>query len=113
MYADKITGSMERAISETERRREIQMAYNKKHGITPKTIKKEVRDLIRITHDVDAEEQQENILAQFKALSRLQREEELERLTLQMKSYAQEMNFEAAAETRDIIMELKAAFKIK
>ena len=113
MYADKITGSMERAISETERRREIQIAYNKKHGITPKTIKKEVRDLIRITHDVDAEEQQENILAQFKALSRLQREEELERLTLQMKSYAQEMNFEAAAETRDIIMELKAAFKIK
>lgn len=113
MYADKVTGSMERALEETERRRGVQMAYNEEHGITPKTIKKKVRDLIRITHDVDAEEKQENLLAQFKALSRLQREEELERLTLQMKSYAQEMNFEAAAETRDIIMELKAAFKLK
>src|SRR5699024_9647641 len=50
MYADKMTDSMTKAIEETERRREIQIAYNKEHGITPKTIKKEVRDLIRITH---------------------------------------------------------------
>ncbi|MBG9985540.1 excinuclease ABC subunit UvrB [Facklamia sp. DSM 111018] len=113
MYADQITGSMDRAIKETERRRQIQMAYNKEHGITPKTIKKEVRDLIRITHDVQTEEEEENILLQFKKLSRLQREEELERLSLQMKSYAKEMNFEAAAQTRDIIMELKAHFGMK
>lgn len=113
MYADQITGSMERAISETQRRREIQMAYNKENGIVPKTIKKEVRDLIRITHAVESEEKEVNMFQQFKALSRLQRQEEIERLTMQMKEYAKEMKFEAAAETRDIIMELKAAFKLK
>lgn len=111
MYANRITKSMDYAISETERRRAIQMAYNEEHGIVPKTIKKKVRDLIRISHDVDSEEREENILKQFKALSRLQREEELERLTLEMKQHAKDLNFEAAADLRDIIMELKAAFK--
>lgn len=110
MYADRITDSMQKAIDETERRREIQMAYNKEHGITPKTIKKEVRNLISITHDVVAEEQEENILQQFKSLSRMQREEELERLELEMRQYAKDLNFEAAADMRDIIMELKAHF---
>lgn len=110
MYADRITDSMQYAIDETYRRREIQMAYNEEHGIIPKTIKKEVRDLIRITHDVNSEEQEENILKQFKALSRLQREEELERLELEMRQYAKDLNFEAAAELRDIVMELKAQF---
>lgn len=111
MYANKITKSMEYALEETERRRSIQMAYNEEHGIIPKTIKKEVRDLIRISHDVESEEREENILKQFKALSRLQREEELERLTLEMKQHAKDLNFEAAADLRDIIMELKATFK--
>lgn len=111
MYANKITKSMEYALEETERRRSIQMAYNEEHGIIPKTIKKEVRDLIRISHDVESEEREENILKQFKALSRLQREEELERLTLEMKQLAKDLNFEAAADLRDIIMELKATFK--
>lgn len=110
MYADRITDSMQKAIDETERRREIQMAYNDEHGIVPKTIKKEVRNLISITHEVDAEEQEENILNQFKSLSRLQREEELERLELEMRQYAKDLNFEAAADMRDIIMELKAHF---
>lgn len=110
MYADKMTDSMTKAIEETERRREIQIAYNKEHGITPKTIKKEVRDLIRITHEVENEEQEENILAQFKQLSRLQREEELERLEMEMRQYAKDLNFEAAADLRDIVMELKATF---
>ncbi|SDI28534.1 excinuclease ABC subunit UvrB [Dolosicoccus paucivorans] len=110
MYADKITRSMQVAIDETERRREIQQAYNKKHGITPTTIKKEIRDLIRITHDVEQEEQAENIYVQFKKLSRLQREEEIERLTLEMKQAAKDMNFEAAADLRDVIMELKAKY---
>lgn len=112
MYADTITGSMQRAIDETNRRRQIQIAYNEAHGIVPKTIKKDVRDLIRITHSVSADEKQDNLLVQFKSLSRLQKQEELERLTLQMKEYAKEMNFEAAATTRDIIMELKAHFKL-
>ncbi|HBY90289.1 excinuclease ABC subunit UvrB [Ruoffia sp. FAM 24228] len=110
MYADKMTDSMTKAIEETERRREIQISYNKEHGITPKTIKKEVRDLIRITHEVEGEEQEENILAQFKQLSRLQREEELERLEMEMRQYAKDLNFEAAADLRDIVMELKATF---
>lgn len=110
MYADVITQSMKNAIDETNRRRGIQMAYNKEHGIVPKTIKKEVRDLIRITHDVQGEEREENLLVQFKNLSKMQREEELERLTMEMKDHAKNMNFEAAAELRDIIMELKAAY---
>lgn len=111
MYANKITKSMDYALTETERRRGIQQAYNEAHGIVPKTIKKEVRDLIRISHDVEAEERGENILKQFKALSRLQREEELERLTLEMKQHAKDLNFEAAADLRDIIMELRTSVK--
>lgn len=110
LYADHITDSMQKAMEETERRREIQMAYNKEHGIVPKTVKKDVRDLIKITHEVEADEQSENILVQFKSLSRLQREEQMEHLELEMRQYAKDLNFEAAAEMRDIIMELKAVF---
>ena len=110
MYADTITDSMERAIDETNRRRQIQMQFNQDHGIVPKTIKKEVRDLVRISREVSDQEKEENILVQFKSLSRAQREEELDRLEMQMKNYAKDTNFEAAAEIRDIIMELKAVF---
>ena len=110
MYADRITESMQFAIDETHRRREIQQAYNETHNITPKTVKKEIRDLIRISHEVVPEEQEENFLTQFKSLSKLQREEELERMDLQMRQYAKDMNFEAAAQLRDIILELKATY---
>ncbi|EFR31239.1 excinuclease ABC subunit UvrB [Eremococcus coleocola] len=110
MYADAITDSMRKAMDETERRRKIQMAYNEAHGITPQTIKKEVRDLIKISKEVSSDEQEENILQQFKSLSRVQREEELDRLEMEMRQHAKAMNFEAAAELRDIIMELKAVF---
>lgn len=110
MYADRITESMQFAIDETHRRREIQQAYNETHNITPKTVKKEIRDLIRISHEVAPEEQEENFLTQFKSLSKLQREEELERMDLQMRQYAKDMNFEAAAQLRDIILELKATY---
>lgn len=110
MYADNMTGSMERAISETSRRRKIQEAYNEEHGIVPQTIKKEVRAQIGITHEVASDEREENIYEQFKSLSRLQRDEEMEKLELEMRQHAKDLNFEAAAEVRDIIMELKAHF---
>lgn len=113
MYADTMTDSMKTAIEETERRRKIQMAYNKEHGITPQTVKKDIHDLIRITHEVENEEKEVIFLKEFKKLSRLQREEELERMTLEMKQYAKDLNFEAAANMRDVIMELKASFGIK
>lgn len=113
MYAENMTRSMTYALEETARRRAIQMAYNEAHGIVPKTVKKEVRDLIRITHDVETEDKQENILVQFKKLSRLQREEELERLTLEMKQAAKDLNFEQAATLRDVILELKSAYHVK
>lgn len=113
MYADTITQSMQAAIDETERRRAIQIAYNEQHGIVPQTVKKEVRDLIRITHAVDSEEQQENFLVQFKKMSRLQREEQLDRLNMEMKQAAKDLNFEKAAELRDIVMELKATYRLK
>ena len=102
---------MQYAIEETERRRSIQMAYNQEHGIVPKTIKKEIRDLIRITHDVENEDKQESLLKQFRKLSRLQREEQLERLEMEMRQAAKDLNFEAAADLRDMIMELKGAYK--
>ena len=111
MYADQITASMQYAIEETERRRSIQMAYNQEHGIVPQTIKKEIRDLIRITHDVENEDKQESLLKQFRKLSRLQREEQLERLEMEMRQAAKDLNFETAADLRDMIMELKGAYK--
>ena len=105
MYADVITDSMRLAIEETERRREIQETYNKEHGITPKTIQKSVRDLIRISREVAKEE------VKFEKDPESMNPEELKRLiaklTKQMKSAAADLNFEAAAELRDKIVNLK------
>ena len=113
MYADNMTQSMQAAIEETERRRSIQMAYNDVHGIVPQTVKKEIRDLIRVSQDVAQDEKQESLRTQFKKMTRLQREEQLERLTMEMKQAAKDLNFETAAELRDIIMELSAEYKKK
>ncbi len=105
MYADKITDSMRVAIDETERRRKIQMAYNKEHNITPMTIKKEVRDLISISKRVTAEE------LNFSKDPESMDDKELEKLIAdikkKMKKAAAELNFEAAAEYRDQIVKLK------
>ena len=105
MYADKITDSMRVAIDETERRRKIQMAYNKEHNITPMTIKKEVRDLISISKRVAAEE------LNFSKDPESMDDKELEKLIAdikkKMKKAAAELNFEAAAEYRDQIVKLK------
>ncbi len=105
MYADKITDSMRLAIEETERRREIQKAYNKEHGITPQTIHKAVRDLIRISKEVAQEE------LQFEKDPESMSVKELEKLIAEvqkkMKKAAAELNFEAAAMLRDQMVELK------
>ncbi len=110
MYADGITDSMRRAIDETARRRGIQQAYNKEHGIVPQTIKKEIRDAIRITH-VNSEEMSNSLTEQLRALKRDDREQALRNVELEMKQAAKDLNFEKAAELRDIIMELKAEMK--
>ena len=105
IYSDKITESMQLAIDETKRRREIQMKYNEEHGITPKTIQKSVRDLISISKKVAAEElklEKDPESMSVKELKKL-----IADLTKQMKKAAAELNFESAAELRDKLTELK------
>lgn len=103
MYADTITKSMKRAIDETKRRREIQIAFNQKHGIQPQTIQKEVRDVIEATKV--AEEPAPYQVTRNNKKGRLQLINELEQ---EMKQAAKELQFERAAELRDLILELKA-----
>ena len=100
MYADELTESMEKAISETNRRRRLQEEYNKEHGITPKTIKKDIREAIKATivEDVSAKyeiEKDESI------------EDIIKKLTDEMLKHATAMEFEKAAELRDKIKELE------
>ncbi len=105
MYADKITPSMDYAIKETERRRKIQNQYNVENGITPKTIKKQVRDLIEIS------EKKLNTDKAFKKLSRPEREKVIRQLTAEMREAAKILEFEHAAFLRDKIEKLKAMMK--
>jgi excinuclease ABC subunit B len=107
MYADKMTKSMDIAISETKRRREVQMKYNEGHGITPQTIKKEIRDIIRATVSADETEAFEN-KAPVQKLSKKEKEKMIERMEKDMKESARNLNFERAAELRDLLLELKA-----
>ena len=109
MYADKITDSMKYAIDETNRRRSIQEAYNKEHGITPKTIHKNIRDLIAITHAVEKEETSQT---DFKQMTAQQRREAIEVMELEMRAAAKDLNFEKAAQLRDMILELRAQYKL-
>ena len=109
MYADKITDSMKYAIDETNRRRSIQEAYNKEHGITPKTIHKNIRDLIAITHAVEKEETTQT---DFKQMTTQQRREAIEVMELEMRAAAKDLNFEKAAQLRDMILELRAQYKL-
>ncbi|MBQ9063155.1 MAG: excinuclease ABC subunit UvrB [Eubacterium sp.] len=107
MYADTMTDSMKGAISETERRRAVQEAYNKEHGITPTTIQKGVRDLITISKEVARTE------ARFEkdpeSMSRKELEKLIKQVEKQMRAAAAELNFEMAAELRDRMLELKKA----
>lgn len=111
MYADRITDSMERAINETNRRRATQEAYNIKHDITPKTIIKEVRDRISISHTPEDAEGDVSILSVYKAMTMEQRREALDQLDREMREAAKALNFEKAAEIRDMVLELKAEYK--
>ena len=105
MYADTITDSMRAALDETQRRREVQMAYNEEHGITPKTIQKAVRDLIAVSKKVaDSEVQMEK---DPESMSEKELEKLIKELEKQMKKAAADLNFEAAAELRDKLIELK------
>ncbi len=109
MYADQITESMDRAISETNRRRAIQQKYNEEHNITPQTIKKAVRDLISISKAVEKEG------ARFEKDPESMNRQELEKLIKEvekkMKKAAADLNFEVAAELRDQMVELKKTLR--
>ena len=102
MYADELTDSMEKAIKETNRRREIQEKYNKEHNITPKTINKAIRESIRATYQA-AEDS-----AEYKMEAGETLQQTIDRLTQEMIKFANELDFENAAKIRDKIKELKA-----
>ncbi|WP_125707307.1 excinuclease ABC subunit UvrB [Companilactobacillus zhongbaensis] len=112
MYADSVTESMKAAIDKTAHRREIQMAFNKEHGITPKTIVKPIRDAISMFHKVDnSESEKEQITEEnldFENMTKKQKNELISNLTEQMESAAKKLDFEGAANLRDTILELKA-----
>ncbi|TCI48681.1 excinuclease ABC subunit UvrB [Exiguobacterium sp. SH1S4] len=102
LFADKMTDSMTRAIGETDRRRTIQQEYNEEHGVTPQTIRKEVRGVIRAT--VAAEEE---VLESLSSMNQDEREAAIGKLEEEMKQAARDLQFERAAELRDLILELK------
>ena len=105
MYADTITDSMRAAIDETMRRRSLQDAYNKEHGITPQTIKKAVRDLISISKEVARTEK--TLAKDPESMSRDELEKLAEQVEKEMRKAAADLNFEAAAQLRDQMIELK------
>ena len=103
MYADSVTGSMERAIRETERRRAIQMAYNEEHGIIPQTIKKDVRDVIEISKKDETDVR----MIKARKMKKSEREALIKKLTAEMKAAAKLLEFEHAAYLRDKIAKLQ------
>ena len=105
MYADNMTESMEKAISETERRRAIQEAYNREHGITPTTIKKAVRDLIAVSKKVA--ETEVKLKKDPESMNRKELTKVIAQVEKQMHAAAADLNFEQAAELRDKMLELK------
>jgi len=108
MYADRMTDSMTKAIAETERRRNIQIAYNEKHGITPQTIQKKIRDVIRASHNAEETSTYMEKVTKGKKLTKDEKATLLLTLEKEMKDAAKALDFERAAELRDTILELKA-----
>ena len=114
MYADSITDSMREAIDATERRRSLQMKFNKEHGITPKTIVKPIRDVISITKDSDEKENKESFAdLNFDELTKKQKQTMIKTLTAQMQEAAKKLDFEEAANLRDAIMDLQKQVREK
>ncbi len=107
MYADTVTGSMQRAIDETNRRREIQKKYNEEHGIVPKTIVKGIRDIIEIEHD-EERARTKATKSSIKKMSSSERAKLIEDLTKEMREASRKLEFEQAAFIRDRIAELRA-----
>src|SRR5699024_4603568 len=105
MYADTVTDSMRTAMEETARRRALQEAYNQEHGITPRTIRKSVRDLISISKEVARTE--EKLDKDPESMSREELEKLIRKVEKEMKAAAAELNFETAAELRDKMIDLK------
>ncbi len=106
LYADKITGSMERALAETERRRSIQTAYNEEHGIIPKTIKKKVHDIIKVTNK-DAKKKSSELDKDPESMSKDELNKAIIKLDKEMKACALDLQFERAMVLRDEVTELK------
>ena len=104
MYADKITDSMASAIEETKRRRSIQQKYNEEHNIVPQTIKKDIRDILEISHET---EEAEKALKSEKNLSVAEKLKLIKKLEKEMKKAAKLLEFEHAAHLRDMIAKLK------
>lgn len=108
LYADHVTASMQAAMDETARRRATQIAYNRAHDITPHTIKKEIRDLIAVTHEVSDKDSQTSFTeVAFKDMARADQDAMLANLEEQMRAAAKRLDFEDAANLRDAVMELK------
>src|SRR5699024_7484335 len=105
MYADKITDSIRYALDETARRREIQIAFNEKHGITPTTIKKDIRDVISAEVEIKDDKKPEK--SGTIKLTKKEREKVIKQLEKDMKEAARELDFERASELRDALFELK------
>lgn len=108
LYADKVTDSMQYALDETARRREVQIAFNKKHGITPTTIQKGIRELISAHSDVKDEIIPEDTTKKRRKLTSQEREKVMYELEKEMKEAAKALDFERASELRDALFELKA-----
>src|SRR5699024_1092743 len=108
MYAKRITDSMQVDMEETERRSEIQQAFNEEHNITPVTIKKEVRDLIKATVAAEDEaDYEDSRLANYSKLNKQEKAEMIDQLEEEMRLAAKQLDFEKATELRDVIFELK------
>lgn len=115
IYADRITGSVERAVSETERRRKIQLAYNKKHGITPQTIKRTIRDILPEINKEREEKIEEILKLEASALPKSEKriQEIIKDKEREMRDAAKDLDFELAAVLRDELLALKERVKQK